>query len=246
MCAISWYSVTVLFIQLTQWELGTRYVRKSLLHLVVHHYPLDDGDTDFLVLLDLLDFVRHKFSSFLLLAPSAASWSRARHVNSATRCLRSRSHPLGCSELSAKDRQTTQYSNNSFLVTSWFAEQAALQRVHFLFLCPEDFGGHSQHWPASPWSLVEFQRLSGFNDIWRGAAFMCRFADAVQHPRPTTIYLSWLAVVQKRELQSSVQRTTTKSMPLFSCAQRFHQRYWWVFPCVIFLFTLFFLLVTSL
>ena len=64
---------------------------------------------------------------------------------------------------------------------------------------------------------------------------------AVQHPRPTTIYLSWLAVVQKRELQSSVQRTTTRSMPLFSCAQRFHQRYWWVFPCVIVLFTFFFL-----
>ena len=152
-------------------------------HLAVHHYPLDDGDTDFLVLLDLLDFVRHKFFSFLLLAPSAASWSRARHANSATRCLRSRSHPLGCSELSAKERQTTQDSNNSFLVTSWFAEQAALQRVHFLFICPEDFGGHSQHGPASPWSLVEFQRLSGFNDIWRGAAFMCRFADMEQrHP----------------------------------------------------------------
>ena len=91
--------------------------------------------------------------------------------------------PLGCSELSAKDRQATQDSNNSFLVTSWFAEQAALQRVHFLFLCPEDFGGHSQHGPASPWSLVEFQRVSGFNDIWRGAAFMCRFADMEQrHP----------------------------------------------------------------
>ena len=42
---------------------------------------------------------------------------------------------------------------------------------------------HSQHGPASPWSLVEFQRLSGFSDLWRRAAFMCRFADMEQrHP----------------------------------------------------------------
>ena len=62
-------------------------------------------------------------------------------------------------------------------------EQAALQCVPFLFLCPEDVGGHGQHGPASPWSLVEFQRLSGFNDVWRGAAFMCRFAEMEQrHP----------------------------------------------------------------
>ena len=39
------------------------------------------------------------------------------------------------------------------------------------------------HGPASPWSLVEFQCLNGINELWRGAAFMCRFANTEQrHP----------------------------------------------------------------
>ena len=144
-------------------------------HLAVHHYPLDDGDTDFLVLLDLLDFVRHKFFSFLLLAPTAASWSRARHANSATRCLRSRSHPLGCSELSTNHSRLQQQLSRHVVVCG----TGRLAACSFLIYLP----GRFRRPPASPWSLVEFQRLSGFNDIWRGAAFMCRFADMEQrHP----------------------------------------------------------------
>ena len=150
----------------------------------------------------------------MLLVPSAASWSRARHATSAARLLRSRAHPLGCPDLSAKDRPTTQDSNNTYLVAAWFADQAALQRVPFLFLCPEDFGGHSQHGPASPWSLVEFQRLSGFNDVWRGAAFMCRFAQ-MEHRHSTgmltniqglrrSISLAWPLF---REVQNILQYT---------------------------------------
>ena len=169
-------------------------------HAVFTHYLLD-GNVDFLVLLDLLDFLCKKFFSLLLLAPSAASWSRARHANSAVRHVRSRAHPLGCPDLSPRDRQYTQDSNNNFIVAAWFVEQAALERVPFLFLCPEDFGGHSQHGPASPWSLVEFQRVSGLNDVWQGAAFMCRFAHTEQrHPtgmltniqgQQRSVYLGW-------------------------------------------------------
>ena len=169
-------------------------------HAVFTHYLLD-GNVDFLVLLDLLDFLCNKFFSLLLLAPSAASWSRARHANSAVRHVRSRAHPLGCPDLLPRDRQYTQDSNNNFIVAAWFVEQAALHRVPFLFLCPEDFGGHSQHGPASPWSLVEFQRVSGLNDVWRGAAFMCRFAHTEQrHPTgmltniqglQRSVYLGW-------------------------------------------------------
>ena len=108
-------------------------------HVVVFHYHFNDDDAHFFILLDLLDFVRYKFFPLILLAPSAASWCRARHANSVAR------HPLGCPNHSAKERQTTQDSNNSFLVAAWFVEQTALQCVPFLFLCCEDFGGHSQH-----------------------------------------------------------------------------------------------------
>ena len=81
-----------------------------------------------------------------------------------------RQHPLP-----GHDTRTLQHDmydhDNNFLVAAWFVEQAALQRVPFLFLCPEDFRLHSQYGPASPWSLLEFQRFSGCNDC------MCRFAD---------------------------------------------------------------------
>ena len=93
------------------------------------------------------------------------------------------SHPLGSPDNSTASRQAAQDSNNWFTVAAWFAGQAASRRVPFLFLSPEDFGGNRSHGPASPWSLVEFRCLNSINDVWRGAAFMCRFANTEQrHP----------------------------------------------------------------
>ena len=58
--------------------------------------------------------------------------------------------------------------------------------------------------PAPPWSLAEFQRLSGFNDIWRGAAFMCLFEDMEQ--RHTTGMLTNI---------QGLRRSTYPGWPLF-------------------------------
>ena len=100
-------------------------------------------------------------------------FSRSEHVHT----------PLGSPDNSAANRQAAQDSDNWFTVAAWFAEQAASRRVPFLFLSPEDFGGNRSHGPASPWSLVEFRCLNGINDVWRGAAFMCRFANTEQRHR---------------------------------------------------------------
>ena len=104
------------------------------------------------------------FTGFEFFTHSDRRFSRSEHV-----------HTL--SAVSTTRQQT------GFTVAAWFAEQAASRRVPFLFLSPEDFGGNSSHGPASPWSLVEFRCLNGINDVWRGAPFMCRFANTEQrHP----------------------------------------------------------------
>ena len=223
-------------------------------HVVFFKYHFDGGDPDFLVLLDLLDFIRNKFFFLSLSAPSAASWFRARHANSAVRCVRSRAYPLGCTDLSAKDRQITQDSKNNFLVVAWFAEQAASQRV------PSCFFVLRISRPQSAWARIALvaggvsapQRVqwcmarSGLHVPFRkyGAKTPNRHAD--QYPRPTTICLSWLAVVQRSQRHSSVQRTAPKGMPLFGYAQRSHQQYWWVISFNILVYTLFFSLAASL
>ena len=170
MCATSWCSVTELFIQLTQWELGTRHAHRALSSLTLSFTIITStmATQIFWYCWTYLILFVTSFFPFYLWHP--------RQLPGPVHDMRTRSraHPLGCPDLSAKDRQSTQNSNNSFV------EQAALQCVPFLFLCPEDFGGHSQHGPVSPWSLVEFQCLSGFNDTWRGAAFVWRFADMEQ------------------------------------------------------------------
>ena len=151
----------------------TGFLRHTAILLFIHWTK----EPDFLVLLDLLVFSRDSYFSLILIAPSAASWSRAKHANSTVQPTRTRAHPLGSPDNSAANRQAAQDSNNWFTVAAWFAEQAASRRVPFLFLSPEDLGGDSSHGPASPWSLVEFRCLKGINDVWRGAAFMCRFAN---------------------------------------------------------------------
>ena len=52
-------------------------------------------------------------------------------------------------------------------------EQSAL-----LFIFQEDFGGHHEHGPASPWAIEELRPLQGANDAQRGAAFLCRLSEA--------------------------------------------------------------------
>ena len=63
-----------------------------------------------------------------------------RHFSNGQAPLRSRSHPLGLSDLSAVDFAKLKQSNLDIEVAGWFAAQA-LECTHWLF--PEDSGGHA-------------------------------------------------------------------------------------------------------
>ena len=136
-------------------------------------------------LIFLIEFALVFFMAVILVPPTS-SWSRARHVEGGQWPLRSRAQPLGLSVLSAVDRQRVLQSNQVLEVTSWVAHHALccqVSKVYLLLMMPEDFGGHCESGPSSPWDLPEFRGLQGASDAVRGAAFLCRLAQAEQkHP----------------------------------------------------------------
>ena len=54
----------------------------------------------------------------------------------------------------------------------------ATREIALLFIFPEDFGGHHQNGPASPWAIEELLQLQGVNDAQRGAGFLCRLSES--------------------------------------------------------------------
>ena len=73
-----------------------------------------------LVLLDALDRIRDGFFDAVILIPPASSWSRVRHSSNGQVPLRSRSHPLGLSDLSAVGFAKLKQSNQDIEVAAWF------------------------------------------------------------------------------------------------------------------------------
>ena len=141
----------------------------------------------------------------VILVPPTSFWSRARHVEGGQWPQRSRAQPLRLSVLSALHRQPVLQSNQVLEVTSWVAHHARrfhFSKVYLLLVMPEDFGGHCELGPSSPWDLPEFRGLQGAGDAVRGAAFFvpscasgtkapCRYPH--EFPRPSKRFASRLA-----------------------------------------------------
>ena len=146
--------------------------------------------TDFLAVLDLLDYVRQGFFDMIHIVPSASTWSRSRHSeHSGQPPLRSRSSPLGLPSLSPGETDQINRANRALEVAVWVAEQSLQCPSKFVglnIIFPEDLGGHCEHGPSSMWVLREFRFLEGIREARRAAAYMCQFTRS-EYERPTGI-----------------------------------------------------------
>ena len=154
------------------------------------HYNLQESH-DVLVILDLLDRIRLGFFHSVFIIPPAASWSRARHADSAGQFpVRTRSQPFGVVHSTPETQARLQHENRSLDFIYWVAEQTLrceVIRVPLVLIFPEDFGGDKETGPSSLWCMQELRDLEGLHEARRGAGFLCQLAGADQK-RPLGIF----------------------------------------------------------
>ena len=108
----------------------------------------------------------------------ASTWSRVRHHGTeGPPPVRTRALPLGLSALHAKASARVAKANQDIEIASWFAQQSVTcshHRVAFLWVFPEDFGGHPVSGPTSIWSLADTRSLTAFPERQFSKTDLCR------------------------------------------------------------------------
>ena len=138
--------------------------------LLAYFLPVHVAVFFFLLVLDLLDRVRSGFFEAVHLAPPACTWSRPRNVATEGQApLRSRSEPLGPSslkhpEVEKKPQEIAKVmqSNREWERVLWLINQSAScrkKKIGILLVFPEDFEGHVNSGPASPWSARDVHNI---------------------------------------------------------------------------------------
>ena len=126
----------------------------------------------------------------LVMAPSAATWSRLRNSTSPSQPpLRTRAYPHGVTSADVRALDQLKQANRELEAMVWCAEQALFCRSSYVSLnivFPDDLGSHSVTGPSSIWSILEFLQLEGVNDARRLAVYLSRLSGA-DHKRPITV-----------------------------------------------------------
>ena len=122
------------------WQLAKS--RENFLEYALVHYNFE-GSHDMLVILDLLDRIRLGiFHSVFIILP-AASWSRARHADSAGQLpVRTRSQPFGVVRTTSETQARLQRENRSLDFIHWIKEQTLrceVIRVPVVLIFPNGF-----------------------------------------------------------------------------------------------------------